>query len=290
MQFWRKWLLGCYYYTSLPWRQQAARRRSLARVSPVMVLYYHRVADESPNPWTISNARFERQLDWLRNHFELISLSEAQRRIGSNDSPQPAVAITFDDGYADNCAAALPLLIRHQIPCTYFVTSKNILEGEPFVHDLDRGQPLRPNTPEQIRTLAEAGIEIGNHTRTHVDLATVATEKQLQDEIVTAGNQIGLITGVQPQWFAFPYGMHANLNRHAVEILKSVGYRGFCSAYGGYNFPGDDPFHLQRFHGDPELLRIKNCMTVDPRKLRSVRRFEYENLARATGEPVEIGS
>ena len=47
-----------------------------------------------------------------------------------------------------------------------------------------------------------------------------------------------------------------------------------CSAYGGYNFPGDDPFHLRRFHADPEFIRFNNWMTVDPRKLRMHRDFD----------------
>ena len=44
-----------------------------------------------------------------------------------------------------------------------------------------------------------------------------------------------------------------------------AGYDGVCSAYGGYNFPGDDAFHLQRYHADPSLLRLKNWLTVDRR-------------------------
>ena len=58
-------------------------------------------------------------------------------------------------------------------------------------------------------------------------------------------------------------------------MAKKAGYAGVCSAYGGYNFPGDDPFHLQRIAGDGTMIRLKNWVTLDPRKLRTPR-FVYE--------------
>ena len=57
----------------------------------------------------------------------------------------------------------------------------------------------------------------------------------------------------------------------------SRGYAGVCSAYGGFNFPGDDPFHLQRIHADDDLIRLKNWVTVDPRKLQETRQFAAGN-------------
>ncbi len=47
-----------------------------------------------------------------------------------------------------------------------------------------------------------------------------------------------------------------------------------CSAYGGFNFPGDDPFHLQRIPVDDDMIRLKNWVTQDPRKI-CTPRFEY---------------
>ena len=44
------------------------------------------------------------------------------------------------------------------------------------------------------------------------------------------------------------------------------GYEGVCSAYGDYNFPGDDPFHLRRIHVE-NMARLKNWGTIDPRKI-----------------------
>ena len=81
------------------------------------------------------------------------------------------------------------------------------------------------------------------------------------------------MVGRPVRYFAFPYGHYHNLTTESFELAYASGYRGVCSAYGGYNFPGDDSFHLQRIHPDNDLLHLKNWLTVDPRKLRSVRRF-----------------
>ena len=53
--------------------------------------------------------------------FDLVSLDEAMRRIESGGPP--FAALTFDDGYADNVAHALPILERHQAPFTLYVTT-----------------------------------------------------------------------------------------------------------------------------------------------------------------------
>jgi hypothetical protein len=56
-------------------------------------------------------------------------------------------------------------------------------------------------------------------------------------------------------------------------LSRAVGYEAACSAYGGYNLPGNDPFHLKRRCLDGSLLRIKNWVTIDPFRNRHVREF-----------------
>ncbi len=250
-----------------------------------MVLFYHRIADVHPNDWTASNRVFARQVAWLKRNFELVSLAEAQRRVASGRNDRSCVSITFDDGYAENCAQALPLLVREQIPCTYFVTSRNVIDRRPFPHDVERGQPLEPNTPQQIRALAAAGIEIGCHTRQHVNLAALSDPAQLRDEIVTARHELEDLIGGPVRYFAFPYGHHVHMSRAAVSIARECGFTGICSAYGGFNFPGDDPFHLQRIHADADLIRLKNWVTVDPRKLQLSRQFAAATAELLHDEP-----
>jgi len=291
LPLWKQLLLSVYYQATLPVRWYRGRRAFADQRVPVVVLFYHRIADDRATPWTVSNRMFARQVDWLRRRFDLVSLEEAQRIVRRGRNQRPTVSITFDDGYAENCHAAIPLLIKERIPCTYFVTLRNVLDGEPFAHDRALGHAFPPNTPEEIRAMAEAGVEIGGHTYTHRDLGSVDDERTLHYELVAAGEELQQMAGRPIRYFAFPFGQYANLNSRAFEMAAWGGYEGVCSAYGGFNFPGDDAFHLQRIPVDDDMIRLKNWATIDPRKL-DTPRFTYGEtgdvrlpLLHASGKP-----
>jgi len=267
-------VLDLYYLATLPKRRQSSAQMVKDHKTPVMVLFYHRVANDSPNAWTISPEKFRRQISWVRERYDIVSLHDAQLRIGADDNKRPTVCITFDDGYADNCETAVPWLLDQAIPFTYFVTSNHIQSSEPFAHDVDAGNPLNPNTIEQIRDMASAGVEIGAHSRTHTDLGQLEDEQMLFDEIVGSKRDLEELLNQPIRYFAFPFGMPENMSTAAFRIAFQAGLWGACSAYGGYNLPGDDPFHLQRIHGDPQWARFRNWLTVDPRKLNQRRQFD----------------
>jgi peptidoglycan/xylan/chitin deacetylase (PgdA/CDA1 family) len=271
----RSLLLALYYYTSYPYRRWSNLRASPEHRAAAVVLFYHRIADDRATPWTTSNRNFARQIRWLARHFEIVPLEEAQRRIRNGDHPRPCVSITFDDGYAENCHHAIPLLLREKIPCTYFVTLENVLRAEPFAHDVALGNRFPPNSLDQLRAMAAHGVEIGAHTRTHPDLGQISDEDMLHREVVGPKDELQNLLDRPVRYFAFPFGQYMNLSSRAFQIAAGAGYEAVCSAYGGYNFPGDDPFHLQRIHVDDDLIRLKNRATVDPRKI-GTPRFLYE--------------
>ena len=275
MPYWKQLFLTLYYHATRPVRVCNYWREVSKDHLPVAVLFYHRIADDRANPWTISNATFVRQMCWLRERFDFISLEEAQQRMRRGYNPQPCVSITFDDGYADNCQQAIPWLVKHRIPCTYFVTLRNVMSEEPFAHDLAMGHRFIPNTLEQLRAMAAAGVEIGSHAYTHADLGPIADPRLLHYELVASKEGLQAALGRTIRYFAFPFGHHANMNSTAFEVARKAGYAGVCSAYGGFNFPGDDPFHLQRIPVDDDMIRLKNWVTMDPRKLHT-KRFEYQ--------------
>jgi peptidoglycan/xylan/chitin deacetylase (PgdA/CDA1 family) len=96
-----------------------------------LILMYHRVADSGVDPWSLCVApdRFAQQLEVLKKHARPIRLQELGQALACGEVPDRAVAITFDDGYADNLHNAKPLLSRHAIPATVFVTT-GYLDGQ----------------------------------------------------------------------------------------------------------------------------------------------------------------
>ncbi|QDT03761.1 Gellan lyase precursor [Rubripirellula lacrimiformis] len=243
--------------------------------APISISFYHRVSDTHPNGWTISNDQFLRHIDHCQQHFEMIGLDEVQRRVRTSQSHTAAISITFDDGYGDNVDFAMPLLIQRGIPCTYFVTTANVRDQIPFEHDVNLGVPLPVNTIGQIRELADAGIEIGCHTRNHVDFSKIHDPEVIRDEVARAKDDLEQMIGRRVRYFAFPFGMPAQLTQAAIEVIGESGFDGFCSAFGAYNLVDRDWFHLRRFHGDPEFARLQNWLSIDPRKIRQEPTIRY---------------
>lgn len=270
MDTFTKTLLHGYCLSTSMMRQRWLHHQVKSSNAPVSILFYHRIADTHPNDWTMSCEMFKRQIDWLEERFEFVSLHEAQRRLVEGNS-SPAVAITFDDGYADNCEFAVPLLLRRKIPFTYFVSTQILHDQLAFEHDLKSGIRLEVNSLYQIRAMAQAGVEIGAHTRTHADMAKSVDAEWIREELQGSVEDIERWIGKKVNYFAFPFGLPENMTRGAIQIAYEIGLQGICSAYGAYNFPSHvdescGPFHLRRIHADTEWARFLNWMTFDPRK------------------------
>ena len=288
MDYLRQAMMHMYYQGTVPYRVLRRRQACAAGRAPVAILLFHRIADDMANYWTTPTSEFVRAMHWLKSRFEIVSLEEAQRRIQSPATHRPCVAITFDDGYAENSRVALPLLIREKIPCTYFVTVGPVLSRGSFNHDVEMGNNFAPNTVEELREAAAGGIEIGADMRSHPNVGAMTNRDEMYDEIVTVRDDLQQAIGQRIRYFAFPFGSHRNLNVQAFEMAREAGYEAVCSAYGGYNFPGDDPFHLQRRGVDGALIRLKNWVTVDPLRDPRIQRFEYRRSAQHA--PAGVGA
>ena len=101
-----------------------------ARSRALLILTYHRVLEtEDPlRRGEITQQAFAKHLRVLRRWFSVLPLSQAWRRTREHALPARAVAITFDDGYADNVELALPILKREGLPATFFVAT-GFLDG-----------------------------------------------------------------------------------------------------------------------------------------------------------------
>ena len=195
-----------------------------ARQRQPVVLMYHSVAPHKEDPYrvTVSPHRFEQQMRWL-DHRGLrgVSMSEllkAQRR----QSDAGLVGLTFDDGYEDFVRYAMPVMQRHGFSATAFVIAGR-LGG---VNGWDRlGPRKRLMTASEVRTVAEAGIEIGSHGLRHVSL-TQTTDLALGREQRLSRQILQDITGSTVSGFCYPYG---HLSRRVVNGVQEAGYDYACA-------------------------------------------------------------
>lgn len=130
-------------------RARRTRRRLRRRFrSRALILMYHRVVNlpSDPQLLCVTPQHFDEHLEILRRHYLPRSLLQLANALGEGTLPNRAVVVTFDDGYADNLQNAAPVIRRHGIQATVFVTSGALDRKEEFWWDeLDR-LVLQPGT------------------------------------------------------------------------------------------------------------------------------------------------
>ena len=163
----------------------AARRFATrgAGKSRVVGLCYHSI-HPTKSFASATPQMFERHLVWLRENCDVIPFRTMLDVASETRRVRPAVAITFDDGYADNFDFAFPLLQKYDIPATIFVTG-GLIDGDPEVHSRFRTlrgtseAEIRPLEWGQVRELRAAGVEIGAHTYSHPGSSPLTIEREV---------------------------------------------------------------------------------------------------------------
>jgi peptidoglycan/xylan/chitin deacetylase (PgdA/CDA1 family) len=221
------------------------RIRYWAGRSCLVVLVFHRVSDEIPEDGlTIRCARFRSLCRMLEQSFRVVTLAEIFRLVRA-EAPLPprTLAITFDDCYRDNLAAAR-LLADRGLPATFFLPTAYV--GTDLVFPWDRGLPPLPNlTWEDVSEMRRLGFEIGSHTVTHADLGAVSAE-HARREIVESKAVLEDRLGTRVRWFAYPFGGVHNFRAECLSLVQQAGYEGCVSAHGGFIYRGTTSAMLPR--------------------------------------------
>jgi peptidoglycan/xylan/chitin deacetylase (PgdA/CDA1 family) len=209
---------------------------ALAR--PAFALAYHGVADV-PRRRDVSNLfvrprEVERHVATLRRWgYELLPFSAwADRvRLGSGSS---AATLTFDDGFVDNLETLVPLLRKEDVPATVFVVSDWLGQPHPDA-------PFtRIVTESELRDLHAAGVEIGSHTRSHLDL-TAVSEEVARRELVEGRAALEELLEATIDTAAYPYG---RANSRVMRACGAAGFRAACRTNGEGAL--DQPLNLPR--------------------------------------------
>lgn len=208
------------------------------------ILTYHSI-DSSGSPVSISERAFREHVQWLnRARVEAVSLEELHELPAHAD----AVAVTFDDGYVSFGRFAWPLLRKHEIPVTLFVVT-DLAGGRNRWGP--KGGPipeLRLHGWDELRRLADEGVDLGSHTRSHPDL-TDEDRDRIGEEIEGSAERLRRELGLRPRTFAYPYGRHDS----TVVSVAREHYRLACTTELRALGVSEDPHLLPRI--DARYLR-----------------------------------
>jgi peptidoglycan/xylan/chitin deacetylase (PgdA/CDA1 family) len=168
------------------------------------ILTYHSI-DESGSVISVSPSHFAEHVRWLASG--AVSVKSVPALLDTRDDA-PAVAITFDDAFANFATHAWPVLRGAGLTATLFVPTAFV--GRTNVWDTMPGGDM-PSLAlldwPALGKLSSEGVTLGAHTRTHADLRAVS-DTALAEEIAGSIEDIARETGAKASGLAYPYGYH----------------------------------------------------------------------------------
>lgn len=208
----------------------------------VPILMYHSIAPE-PNEATralsVAPEAFAEQLALLAElKFTPIDTADLARSWREGGPlPERPVLITFDDGYEGVHRHALPVLAKHGFASTLFV-STGWIRG---AYDTGGGLDTMLDW-DQVRELANAGVEIGGHSHTHPQLDQLGQDA-LWFELLRCKEIIAEELGRRPASFAYPYGYSS---RRVRRTVREAGFSQSLAVGNGLARRRQGPYALQR--------------------------------------------
>jgi len=205
----------------------------------VLILIYHQIRELTPNDgplsrqFIVSPAVFENQLQSLAAAgFQTISFADlADFFNGDYSLPVKPVIITFDDGTASQFENAFPLLQKYGLTATFFV----------FTNALSRND--RYLTWEQLKQMADAGMEIGSHGKLHQYMGKQETEEALE-EIFGSKQELEEHLDKKISAIAYPFGSKSEA---VIEQVKAAGYLAARDIVNGTRQAKADLFKLKAY-------------------------------------------
>jgi peptidoglycan/xylan/chitin deacetylase (PgdA/CDA1 family) len=210
----------------------------------VPILLYHSVSDDPPDwiaPFTVTPSTFARHLDLVadsgRPVLNVSQFVDWTRHAGPFD-PAPVV-VSFDDGFADFASHALPALRARGVPSTLYVTTGALRDSPAPGSRLPDAEMLAFS---QLGELEDAGVELGCHGHTHVQLDTVG-ERHVVDDVERSRDLIENELGHRVPTFAYAHGYSSPGVR---RVVRAAGFESACAVRNTFSSIADHPFALAR--------------------------------------------
>ena len=122
------------------------------------------------------------------------------------ETDKKVIALTFDAAWgADKTQGILDVMEQYGAKGTFFLVGFWIDKYE-----------------KETKAIAEAGFEIGNHSRNHLNMPKLS-ENEIKNEIEYVNDRVFDLTGKKPKYFRAPFGDYSNKLMTSLEELNMVG-------------------------------------------------------------------
>ncbi len=168
----------------------------------INILCYHRVLPKATLFPDVSIENFEKQMGYIKENFDVISLSDAVSTIeGKMPLTKNSVVVTFDDGDRSIYRNGWPVMKKFKLPFAVFPYTNVVNEG---------GRGL---TWDEMRELSVAGVEFGSHGISHYFMdrkkkkeSEQAYEERVKRELIESKETLAEKIGAEITFFAYPFG------------------------------------------------------------------------------------
>ncbi len=215
-----------------------------------IVLMYHRFEDQRFPSTSISSKNFQEQIKYLReNNFNILPISDLILFFKkSYEIPNKSVFITIDDGYKSFYEHAFPILKKHKIPFSLFLSTK-------FVSNEKKSDFM---SWKMIKELSNNNGEILNHTNSHPKLLELPIN-QVEEEFDLAEKKILSKLGRLKRVVSYPYG---ESNPEIQELITKMNYDIGFSQHSSPIHINENKLALPRFAINDEFGDIKRFIQI----------------------------
>jgi peptidoglycan/xylan/chitin deacetylase (PgdA/CDA1 family) len=219
----------------------------------VRLFYCHYVFDDQIE-------EFERKILFLKSRGRFATDDQILDIInGVKPITENTFHISFDDGFRNIITNALPLLVKHQVPSTFFVPTAIVGADPDTVRDYCLKTTNYPRIIEMaswddLKMASEHGMSIASHTRTHTRFSKMSGDlERMEDEIGGSKVELERSLGKPCRHISWPYGAMSDADETSLEFVRNAGYASCFGAYRGMVTPGEtSSFSIPRHHFEPQ--------------------------------------
>ena len=216
----------------------------------IPILVYHKINKESvldsfrTREFTVPKEVFEEQMKYILDAgYTPVTMHNLIVSEKNDTLPPKPIVVTFDDGWIGQYTDALPILLKYNIPATFYVYN-HVFGKKEFM------------TLDNVRELQKDGMEIGGHTVHHPHL-TLLPGELVYSEIY--GNKVFLETelGISLYSFAYPYG---DFDLSVEKYVKDSGYESARTSIKTIYNDFGNLYELKSIYAVPTLEGLKEVL------------------------------